>query len=144
MAALRYWIWISRCCSARISQRLISHFGDPERVFFAEKEEIVAASGAKYYELEELLRKNLTDAKKTAAICSEKGYRILTIGDADYPERLRNISDPPTVLYVTGTLPNVDDEVTVGIVGTRKCTGYGTGAADKLGSELAKSGCVVV
>ena len=64
--------------------------------------------------------------------------------DADYPARLRNIFEPPCVLYVKGTLPAFDEEVAVAMVGTRACTPYGTSCAEKLAYGLARQGALVV
>ena len=47
-----------------------------------------------------LLEKSLDEAERVMAQCDRLGVRILTFGDADYPERLKNIYDPPVVLYV--------------------------------------------
>jgi len=69
---------------------------------------------------------------------------VITLQDAEYPDRLRNIYDPPLVLYVRGTLPTIDSEPTVAIVGTRGCSHYGIMAAEKIGYELARYGMPVV
>ena len=68
----------------------------------------------------------------------------LTLQDAGYPNRLRNIYDPPCLLYVRGRLPAFDDEAAVAVVGTRDCTPYGVSCAEKLGHGLAAGGAVVV
>ena len=64
--------------------------------------------------------------------------------DAEYPGRLKNIYDPPCLLYVKGTMPLFDEEVAVAVVGTRKCTPYGIACAEKLSYGLASGGAVVV
>ena len=76
--------------------------------------------------------------------CAERGYRILALHDAEYPERLRNIFDPPVVLYVAGALPAMDDEAAVAFVGTRSCTPYGIKAAERIGYEFSRAGGIVV
>ena len=65
--------------------------------------------------------------------CSRLGLRLLTMQDADYPMRLRNIFEPPCLLYVKGQLPVIDEEVAVAMVGTRKASPYGIEAAAKSG-----------
>ena len=64
--------------------------------------------------------------------------------DALYPDRLRNIYDPPVLLYGRGRMPLFDEEAAVSVVGTRTCTPYGISAAEELGYQLAKEGAVVV
>ena len=64
--------------------------------------------------------------------------------DADYPMRLRNIFEPPCLLYVKGQLPVIDEEVAVAMVGTRKASPYGIEAAEKIAYGLCKQGAVVI
>lgn len=71
------------------------------------------------------------------------GAHILTIEDPEYPEPLREIPDPPPVLYVLGEWRE-EDRVAVGMVGTRRCTSYGRLVAKKLAQELAEHGVTVV
>ena len=61
-----------------------------------------------------------------------------------YPQLLREIPDPPLVLYVRGTLPDFTDRVSVSIVGTRKCTRYGKQAAWHFAGNLAQRGVIIV
>jgi DNA processing protein len=63
--------------------------------------------------------------------------------DAEYPERLKAIHDPPAVLFVRGTLPG-REEPAVAIVGARRATPYGLSVARRLGGELARAGFTVV
>ncbi len=64
--------------------------------------------------------------------------------DADYPMRLRNIFEPPCLLYVKGQLPVIDEEVAVAMVGTRKASPYGIEAAEKIAYGLCRQGAVVI
>ena len=123
---------------------LIRHFNTPERIFFAKAEEFQDIEGVRSADITRLTGKNLNSANKTLAQCIELGYRIITLQDAEYPERLRNIYDPPTVLYVRGHLPTIDEEPVVAVVGTRKCTPYGINAAENIGYRLAHSGLIVI
>ncbi len=69
--------------------------------------------------------------------------RELTPLDADYPERLRNISDPPRTLYVRGSLPP-DDRPTVAIIGARSASDYGLQVARSFGRALAMQGIGII
>jgi DNA processing protein len=71
------------------------------------------------------------------------GIAILTLGDQDYPERLRLIPDPPHVLYRLGSLTPQDGEG-IAVVGARAATAYGRSVADRLGRDLATAGVTVV
>ncbi len=88
--------------------------------------------------------KSLDGAERILEECYEKNIQIMTIADGIYPARLRNIPDPPLVLYYKGKLPNVDSLPVVGVVGTRSATPYGLLTAKRLGYQLGKCGAVLV
>jgi DNA processing protein len=69
--------------------------------------------------------------------------RVTTLGEADYPEALRWIPEPPPVLYIWGTLRH-EDSLAVAVVGSRKPSPYGQLAAQRLSAELAQYGFTVV
>lgn len=91
-----------------------------------------------------LAEKSLENADRILGACSRLGLRLLTMQDADYPMRLRNIFEPPCLLYVKGQLPVIDEEVAVAMVGTRKASPYGIEAAEKIAYGLCKQGAVVI
>jgi DNA processing protein len=68
-------------------------------------------------------------------------HRVVTLGDPDYPTRLKEIHDPPARLYVDGRLPV---EPMIAIVGSRRATPYGQRAAHHLARDLSEAGVVVV
>ena len=91
------------------------------------------------------LKKCNTDfADKILKDCKENGITILPIFDKGYPEILRNIFQPPLVLYVKGNMPDFDNEPSICIVGPRKASQYGIKAAYSLGYRMAKAGMIVV
>ena len=63
--------------------------------------------------------------------------------DSEYPEQLRNIYDPPPLLYVRGKI-EPSDAVSLGIVGSRRCTYYGSEQAERFGSLLGRAGFTIV
>jgi len=69
--------------------------------------------------------------------------RVTTLGEADYPEALRWIPEPPPVLYIWGTL-RYEDSLAVAVVGSRKPSPYGQMAAQRLSAELAQYGFTAV
>lgn len=145
MANLKYFLWLTTRKGLRPDDpgRLLSHFGTPEAVYFADGEEyeLLGLPPGKQTVLRD---KDLSEAERILEECDRLGIHIMTIQDADYPERLGQIYDPPCVLYWKGKALSVDDSLTVSVVGTRKCTPYGEVLAGKLGLELARSGCTLV
>ncbi len=146
MASLKYWVWLSSLpgIGAYTANRLLDRFGSPEQIFFAEENDYGELYGLRKNEISALSDKNLISARKTLEDCADMGYRIITLYDGEYPTRLRNISDPPIVLYVRGRLPVLDEEAAVAVVGTRNCTPYGIKASERIGYELTRHGCLVV
>lgn len=87
------------------------------------------------------------DLRKAEAIidyCNNKGIEIITVDDDKYPVVLKRIKNPPAVLYVRGELPNFDEEVGIGMVGTRECSVNGMIVAATLAYRIAQAGAVVI
>ena len=143
---LKYWVWLAELPGLKNPSRLalLRHFGSPEDIFFADREELLLAEDVPPAQAELALNRDLSAADRILADCQRLGQRILTIQDAEYPQRLRNIFDPPLVLYVRGRMPAMDEEAAIAVVGTRECTPYGVACAERLSQELAACGAVVV
>lgn len=146
MAALKYWLWMTTApgLSNRTKLLLLEHFSSPEDVYYAQPDELCLVEGVTKQQAQVLADKSLTRAETVLADCAKDGQFIVTMDDAAYPGRLRDMYDPPVVLYGKGSMPLFDEEAAVAVVGTRKCTPYGTGAASQLGYELARQGGLVV
>lgn len=86
----------------------------------------------------------LSKAERIFSSCLEKNYNVVHYNSSHYPNRLKSIINPPAVLYVCGNLPEIDEKLSVGIVGTRKPTEYGENIAFNLGYNLAKCDVAVV
>ena len=145
VAALKYWVWLTTRQGLTPLQtfRLLDRFGTPEAVYFADQEEY-RLSGLTEWQQRALLDKSMDGAESILAECDRLGVRILTIQDAEYPERLRQIANPPCVLYVKGKLFPFDELVTIGVVGSRRPSEYGKIMAGRLGMDLARGGALVV
>jgi len=143
---LKYWLWLAELPGLSNQSRLalLRHFGSPEDIFFADREELLLAEDVPPAQAELALDRELSAADRILADCERLGQRVLTIQDAEYPQRLRNIFDPPLVLYAKGRMPAIDEEAAIAVVGTRSCTPYGVASAERLSQELAASGAVVV
>jgi len=96
------------------------------------------------YVLDKLLDlRRREDGSQELKRAQETGVKIFTLLDDDYPRRLRDIPDPPPVLYARGNILERDDRA-VAIVGTRRCNGYGRRAAEDISAGLAGAGWTVV
>lgn len=130
--------------ASRLSARLLEEFGSPEEVFRAplprlERCNLPAAVAQAVYKKQAYKRAE----KEIASIRGIENLRLVNWTDPEYPAMLREIYDPPTLLYVRGNA-EVLTMPCVSIVGTRKPTLYGTQMAERLGRELAARGVTVV
>ncbi len=86
--------------------------------------------------------KDEIDVQAEFDLCAQHGIRILTDHDDDYPRALREIHDPPAVLFIRGQiLPQ--DALAVAIVGARHATHYGIAQAERLAGSLARAGLTI-
>lgn len=141
---LKYWLWLKtrKGLDNRGILAVLRHFGSAENAYFADAEAYRQVEGlASPQTLED---KSLFEAEQILNECYRKGIHILTYQDAAYPERLRNIDDPPVLLYYQGTLPAIDTEPAIAVVGTRKASGYGLLQAKQLGYQLGRLGATVI
>ena len=146
MAALKYWVWLTTLpgLTNRSKLLLLEHFPSPEDIYYAQPEDLPPVEGLSSSQAALLSDKSTDRAEDVLARCAKGDIFLLTMQDALYPDRLRNIYDPPVLLYGRGRMPLFDEEAAVSMVGTRTCTPYGISSAGELGYQLAKEGAVVV
>ena len=146
MTAMKYWLWLAglKGVPGQMKLSLLQHFGTPERIYFGESGEYFLVDGMTRQIAELLGNKSLKDADKILGDCERLGLRILTLHDTEYPDRLRNIYEPPILLYVKGRLPLFDEEVAIAMVGSRKSSDYALRASEQLAYQLCRQGAVVV
>ena len=143
---LSHWIWLSTRphVSDRMKAELARRFQNPEEIFYAGPDSLSLIEALSPEAVEALADKDLKTAEAILRDCGRKKIRILTWQDASYPARLKNIPDPPLVLYYKGVLPDFDASAVIGVVGTRKASVYGMKIAKKMGYQLARCGGIVV
>ena len=143
---LVHWIWFAHRpgLSDRMKLRLLEHFSDPEDIFFADAKAFDHIEDITEEGKEALADKNLTEAEEILSTCRRENLHLLTYRDAAYPARLKNIPDPPVLLYYKGTLPDLDGSPVIGVVGTRKATAYGLQTAKRMGYQIGRCGGMVV
>ena len=146
MNHLVYWIWLSLHCGAgsELGSYLLKHFGTPKDIYEAKEEELFALEGITKEIVSALQDRDLTYAQKIAEYCERVNVGILTLDSPNYPNRLRGIYAKPILLYYRGKLPNIDENVLIACVGTRKCSPSGAQTAYTLGMELVHGGAIVV
>ena len=146
MAALKYWVWLTTLPNLTEGSKalLMAHFSSPEDIYYADETALRQVEGLQEEQIALLRNRSLDGAERVLAECARKDIFLVTMADALYPDRLRNIHQPPLLLYGKGAMPLFDEEAAVAVVGTRGCTPYGIRCAEKLGYELTQQGGMVV
>lgn len=143
---LIHWIWLATRPELNDRQKLavLDAFHDPEEVFYGDRNSYANVEGMTQAGAEALEDKDLTEAREILDVCVQKGIQICTYHDGTYPARLKNIADPPVVLYYKGTLTGLDSSPVIGVVGTRKASAYGLTTAKRMGYQIARCGGILV
>lgn len=125
-------------------RRLLDIFDSPERVLSAKRSELQGVDGLNQALIDSLVSwQSVVDLPQELARVDEYGATVVTLEDASYPTLLREIHDPPTVLYVWGKLEPRDHHA-IGVVGSRRTSHYGLECAKKVSYQIAYAGLTVV
>src|SRR6202795_378173 len=124
---------------ARNAGNLLREFGSPEAIFNASLTELEAQRLPAAVAQALHTRQPLSAAAKELAQAQAAGVRLLTWDDPEYPRRLREIYDPPPLLYVRGNVELLGKHL-ISIVGSRRPTPYGNQMAERLARDLAARG----
>ncbi|MCC8015898.1 MAG: DNA-processing protein DprA, partial [Clostridiales bacterium] len=140
-----YWIWLQSALGAgAFFKEIIEDFGGAKQFYEAGEREWRMSSAVLPSQIQKLKNTKITDSEEALYACRLNGWQIICYDDANYPNRLREIENPPAVLYVDGILPDIDNSVVIGIVGTRKASDYAVKAADVMSRGIAEKGAIVV
>ncbi len=125
------------------ARKLVEHFGSAEAVFRASLTEL-ESTGIQVVSAQALATgKSAALAREEIAQAAAIDVTLLSLDDASYPPRLKEIYDPPLILRVRGN-PEVLTKPGIAMVGTRHPTPYGSGMAERLASDLAAQGLVII
>ena len=128
----------------RITQRLIDAFGSPQAIVDAHPRQLQALEGIGRTRAGEIHRAlHEADLDAEWARIERHGVSLVAIDDPGYPLLLKNINDPPPLLFVRGELERTD-AIALGVVGSRRCTTYGREQADRLAAACAQAGLTIV
>ncbi|MFC1704601.1 DNA-processing protein DprA [Candidatus Omnitrophota bacterium] len=126
------------------AKRLLEYFGSARKVLSASPETLrkvsdintKVARNIKNYE-------DYVDVQKELSLVKKRNVKAITFHDKEYPQSLKNIADPPMLLYVAGEIKECD-AISIAIVGSRRSSYYGLSMAEKIARELANLGLTVV
>ena len=140
-----YWLALKLApgVGTRLAARLVETFGHPREIFQASPTELEAKG------IPPLVAQNLGSgaafeaAAQEAARVAQLGYELVTFLDPRHPPALKEIFEPPILLYVRGDV-GLLSQACLAIVGSRKPTPYGTAVAERLAADLAARGLTIV
>ncbi|MDP4109085.1 MAG: DNA-processing protein DprA [Bacillota bacterium] len=146
MSAIKYWVWLNALKGLGCVKiaRLLDFFGTPENIYTAQDAELKEAARLSERDLAELKNKSFDRANSILEQCDRLKIKIITMADAQFPDRLKAVHAAPALLYVKGRMMDFDEEIVLCMVGSRKATPYGLVNAERLAYSLSKSGAVIL
>lgn len=141
-----YWLWLQHALGAGGSKqnRILENYRSLSEFYSAGMLSWRLEGYFTSKELEKLESYSLSDAQAQLEYSEKIGQRVVTPDCPEYPEPLRQIHNPPCVLYVRGKLPDFSVMPGISVVGTRKATATGVSIARSFSYELARNGATVV
>jgi DNA processing protein len=124
-------------------KKLIEIYGTADRVFQASLTEL-EGTGMRAVSAQSITNgKSMEMAQQECAKAAQAGARIISLSDPEYPSRLKEIYDPPVILFAKGSVA-VLAQPGIAMVGTRHPTPYGSGMAERLSTDLSSRGLVII
>lgn len=146
MTKEEYYFWLGNIALLSFKKKylLLDFFHTPESVYKAGEKELSKIKGINEKDIDLLLNKQEKEQSKRDYDSLGKNEIIyLSKEKEEYPEKLRNIYQPPLGLYIKGKLP-AGDRITIAVIGARVCSGYGKEMAKYFAGEMAKMGVQVI
>ena len=141
-----YWVALRKIpgLGPKRFQALLDHFGRVEEVWKAGPSELARVPGLGPRLVESFIqhRAGIVPEREMEALRRQQ-VEVLTLEDPQYPASLRNIYDPPPVLFLKGKIEPADEKA-IAVVGSRRATPYGKAVAEQLAGALAQAGLCVV
>lgn len=142
---LEYYLWLIQLMGAANpkTHELLQRYGSAKDVY----EAIVTDNDTQYLspsEIRRLPNASLDNSGRMIELCEKKRIKIITIDDEGYPYRLKNIYNPPVVLFYKGNISGLDNEMCIAGVGARGATEYTAKVTRRTCMDLAKIGVVLV
>lgn len=136
----KYWIWFSKIneIGARKQNELLKKYKQPKKIWSLTKEELEQNINLEQKDIEIILdNKYRKDLEKHIEYMQKNDIKILTIQDKNYPYKLKNIYDPPVVVYIKGNEKILNNK-SLAIIGSRMCSNYGKNITESIAYNLSK------
>jgi len=123
-------------------KNLMDKFGSPQEVFNASEKDLLRVSGIGKEIIARIKNFDFKTVEEEFSVCKKNGIKIICIEDEEYPPLLKEIPDPPLVLYVMGKIPTW--RFNFAIVGSRRASFYGISTAERFAFQLASLGFCII
>lgn len=143
----KYWIAFSSIeqVDSAFTLKLFEHFNDIEKAFNASFDDLKNIEGLSIKKAENFIKfRDKTNPDKALELVNNKETGYLTFVNENYPQMLKNIDNPPSVLFYKGDLSGINFEKTLAVVGSRKTSKYAKEAVDILLKGLANTDICIV
>ena len=142
---IAYWVGLTQVegLGARGAHRMVAHFGSPQGAYMASLTELEASGLPAQVCRAVFEQAGLREAEREVEKVKEARCEIITWADKEYPPALKQIADPPLLLYARGNV-KVLSRHAVAVVGTRRPTPYGLQVTRRLAKDLAERQLVIV
>lgn len=142
---LRYWLWLQRALGeGAYIKNMIEDFGSVKKLYSSNILEWRMSPALTAKQIDRLEQTDINSVDEIIYTCEKNGWTIIDYDDERYPNRLREIHNPPCVLYVDGILPDIDNLAVIGIVGTRKASTYAIKVTHIMSRGITECGAFVV
>lgn len=145
MMKKEYWIWFASINILPIKKyRLLEKFKGVEKIYNASQSELLKIEDLNFLDIAEIEKsKNKDLIKKYEEYINKNDIKVININDKHYPDKLKNIYDPPVVVFAKGRVELLSKN-SVGIVGSRDANEYGKKVSYEISYNLAKNNLVVI
>lgn len=139
-----YWLCQIKYMRRHTMQKLYRMFGNAQQIYQASEEQWRCCTDMTERELQMMEEAKKDDRwERQWELLHERGIKVYTCFQEQFPNRLKNIYQPPKCLYVKGKLP-CEKNISLGIVGARDCTPYGRDMARLFAYRLAEQGIQII
>ncbi len=145
MNDFEYALWLSSIAALELSDKfkLLRFFGSPYEIFNVKYETLEKTAFSERVKSEINRSRKGFDPDVIMNQLHRNNVTYVSFYDKDFPEKLKNLYNPPIGLFYKGRLPN-PKKPSIAVIGARKCSGYGKTIAEEFSGKLGKSGCQII
>ncbi|MBO5141592.1 MAG: DNA-processing protein DprA [Clostridia bacterium] len=142
-----YWIWFATLETLNPIQKkkLLDVYNNPEKIYYEKEEKLKKLNFLTDRNIEEMRqKKDINLLKRYQNYIKNNNIYMLNIVDNEYPEKLRNIYDPPITLFLKGNKELINKTKNIAVIGCRNATAYGLKISEEIAYKLALNDVIVV